>query len=76
METDVAVISRICGRIKPFCVMSTRAATIYSNIRFICEYDLMIHIRYSPCLYSNTGEYIFSRQLYGLKSSISLYNGP
>ena len=53
-----------------------RAATIYSNIRFICENDLMIHIRYSPCLYSNTGECIFSRQLYGLKSSISLYNGP
>ena len=38
METDVAVISRICGRIKPFCVMSTALFWCAYTARGILEY--------------------------------------
>ena len=38
METDVAVISRICGRIKPFCVMSTALFWCAYTTRGILEY--------------------------------------
>ena len=38
MEIDVAVISRICGRIKPFCVMSTAVFWCAYTARGILEY--------------------------------------
>ena len=38
METDVAVISLICGRIKPFCVMSTALFWCAYTARGILEY--------------------------------------
>ena len=39
MEPDVAVISRICGRIKPFCVMRTVLFwCAYYTARGILEY--------------------------------------
>ena len=38
MEPDVAVISRICGRIKPFCVMSTALFWCAYTARGILEY--------------------------------------
>ena len=49
---------------------------MYLNILFIREYNLTIHIRYSPCLYSNSDEYIFQDNFISWKSVLLASIGP
>ena len=44
---------------------------IHLVIYYIHEFDLKICIHYSPCLYLNTDEYIFLKEVQSFKNSLA-----